>query len=148
MRVGHISPKSKDYLERIVELRQWLERIIESVDGDIEVAIEDIQLQENEPGGKYKSQKDLGVTTYKKLAHVQGAILSLLIEKNIKYHIIHSHTWKKGCGIKGYVREDQKRNAQQFVIDNYKIKPTQDEADAVCIGHYLLDKKEEGFDWS
>ena len=33
---------------------------------------------------------------------------------------------------------EQKRNAVQFIQDNYGIKPTQDECDAICIGvHYL-----------
>ena len=39
---GHISPSGKDYLERIFKLRKWLAGILDTMDGDIEVAIEDI----------------------------------------------------------------------------------------------------------
>ena len=39
---GHISPSGKDYIERIAKLRKWLEGILDTMDGDIEVAIEDI----------------------------------------------------------------------------------------------------------
>ena len=31
------------------------------------------------------------------------------------------------------------------LINKYKIKPTQDEADAICIGYHALNR---GFDWS
>ncbi len=142
--VGHVSPTG-EYIERIVKLKQWLDKITDDLGSDFEVAIEDIQLQEFEPNGKGRS-RDMGVTTFKKLAHVQGAILTLLAEKGIKYTIVPSSVWKKTCNVKGKRRDEQKKNAQDFIIDTYKIKPTQDEADAACIGFHIL--KNKGFDWS
>lgn len=143
---GHISPIGKDYMERISKLREWLARILDTMDGDIEVAIEDIQLQEFEPNGG-KRARDFGVVTYKKLAHVQGALLSLLVERNIKYQVVPSASWKKTCKIAGKHRDEQKRNAQAFAMSTYGLKPTQDEADAVCIAHHVLHSS-AGFDWS
>lgn len=143
---GHLSPDG-EYLNRIVELRDWVDKVTESLNNDLEVAIEDIQLQEYEPNGGKKFSKDFGVTTYKKLAHVQGAILSLIVKKNIPYYIVPSAAWKKTCQIKGRIRNEQKKNAQEFVIKNYNIKPTQDEADAICIGYHILQNC-VGFDWS
>ena len=49
--VGHISPSGNDYMKRIVKTRNWLERIITTLDGEVEVVLEDIQLQELEPNG-------------------------------------------------------------------------------------------------
>lgn len=147
---GHIDPKGKDYIERISKLRKWVNNIIDTLDGDIEIAIEDIQLQEYEPGGGKRAAKDFGIITYKKLAHVQGALLSLFAEKQISYQIVSSNSWKSYCKIGGRHRDEQKKKAQDFVTTNYKIKPTQDEADAICLGHYALkiQKNNDGFDWS
>lgn len=141
---GHIHPEG-EYMLRISKLRDWLENIIDTLNGDVEVIIEDIQLQKYEPNGKKIKAKDFGVVTYKKLAHVQGALLSLLEKENIKYDVISSSAWKKTCGVTGKIRNEQKKNAQAFVINKYKIKPTQDEADAICIGYHALNR---GFDWS
>lgn len=145
VKVGHISPDG-EYIERIVKLKQWLDKITDELGNDFEVAIEDIQLQEFEPNGGSRA-RDFGITTFKKLAHAQGAILTLLAEKGIKYTVVPSSVWKKTCGIKGKQRNEQKKNAQNFAIDTYKIKPTQDEADAVCIGFHIL-KNNSKFDWS
>ena len=134
---GHIDPTG-EYIERIAKLRKWASSVCDSLDDELEIAIEDIQLQEFEPNGGKRVSKDFGVTTFKKLAHVQGALLSLFAERKIKYHIVSSNSWKSLCKIQGRRRDEQKRNAQQFVIDTYEIKPTQDEADAICIGHYVL----------
>ena len=135
---GHLSPDG-EYLNRIVELRDWVDKITESLNNELEVAIEDIQLKEYE-------QKDNRIQLYFQ-QHVQGAILSLIVKKKIPYYIVPSAAWKKTCKIKGRVRNEQKKNAQEFVINNYNIKPTQDEADAICIGYHVLQNC-AGFDWS
>lgn len=145
--VGHVSPTGANHIVRIVKLRKWLKNIITTLDGDLEVVIEDIQLQQYEPNGGKRQSKDMGVTTYKKLAHVQGALLSLLEDKNIKYYIVSPASWKSACGIGGKYRDDQKAYAQKFARETYGLDPTQDEADAVCIGHYIL-KNSSDHDWS
>ena len=48
-------------------------------------------------------------------------------------------------------RDEQKRNAQKFVVENYHIKPSQDECDAICIGTYIVRSNiviENDHDWS
>lgn len=145
--VGHVNPTGANYIIRIVKLRKWLKNIITTLDGNVEVAIEDIQLQEFEPNGGKRQSRDMGVTTYKKLAHVQGALLCLLEDKGIKYHVVSPATWKSACGITGRYRDNQKANAQKFATETYGLTPTQDEADAVCIGHCIL-KKSVDHDWS
>jgi hypothetical protein len=59
-------------------------------------------------------------------------------------------------GIRGRARAEQKRNAQQFVLNTYNIKAIQDICDAICIGTHVIRNPNqttqantaEGFDWS
>lgn len=106
-----------------------------------EVAFEDIQMQ-NTVGNN--------VVTFKTLAEVYGVIHQLLDEKKIPYQIVPSVTWKSTLGIKGKNRQEQKKNAQLWVISTYNEKPTQDECDAICIGEHIIRQSNQnaGFDWS
>lgn len=134
---GHVTFSGSDYINRIVQLRQWLNGIIDSVDGSIQVALEDIQLQDAKGTGV------TGLPTYKKLAHVQGALMTLLEEKRISYQLVLASSWKSTCGVKGKRREEQKKNAQLYVKNTYGFDPTSDEADAICLGLHVLKH-----DWS
>jgi hypothetical protein len=60
----------------------------------------------------------------------------------IPHELIHSQTWKSTLNIKGRDRATQKKNAQAYVADVYKLKVSQDESDAICIGsHYIKQTK-------
>ena len=92
----------------------------------------------------------------KTLAEVLGVIEELAAERKLSYIIVPSVTWKSALGIKGVRRDEQKRAAQQFVLNNLGIKATQDQSDAICIGLYYIQspsvqkktKKEElTFNW-
>lgn len=96
-----------------------------------EVVFEDIQMQGNVVNN---------VQTFKVLAQVQGALLKMLSDMQIPHTTILASTWKSQLGIKGRARAEQKRNAQNWVIENYSIKPTQDECDSICIGKCYLEK--------
>ena len=86
------------------------------------------------------------MVTYKNLAMVFGVILEYLEEENISYEIVPSSTWKSKLGIKGRTRPEQKKAAQQYVLDTYKVKASQDTCDAICIGASTFIK--DGHDWS
>lgn len=95
------------------------------------------------------------VETFKVLAHVFGIIWELAEELNIKNEPILSGTWRKGLGIAGRTRSEQKKNAQKWVSDNFNLKVSEDAADAICIGAYstgIRCKKQKicqkPFDWS
>ena len=135
---GVFSP-SGDYEHRIVKLRQWLLDKLEPLKPNVEVYFEDIQLQDLGGGS-------IGVTTFKKLAHVQGALIITCIEENIPYTIVPAATWRKTCGVKGRVRSEYKPAAQAHVLEKYGIQATEDEADAICIGEYGV--KNFSLDWS
>ena len=135
---GVFSP-SGDYEHRIVKLRQWLLDKLEPLKSNVEVYFEDIQLQDLGGG-------NIGVTTFKKLAHVQGALIVTCIEEDVPYTIVPAATWRKTCGVKGRVRSEYKPAAQAHVLEKYGIQATEDEADAICIGEYGV--KNFSLDWS
>lgn len=127
-----------DLADKLILLRKQIANLIQEWNIE-EVIMEDIQLQGNVTNN---------VKTFKVLAEVFGVIYELVNEINIKNSAVLASEWKSTLQIKGRDRTAQKRAAQQYVIDNYNIKPTQDECDAICIGaHYYLKNKQE-FDWS
>ena len=117
---GHIHPEG-EYMLRISKLRDWLENIIDTLNGDVEVIIEDIQLQEYEPNGKKIKAKDFGVVTYKKLAHLQGVLKNYCYESGVPYRVVSPSTWRTYSDIKGKKRQDKKKNAQLKVKKLYDI---------------------------
>ena len=141
---GHISLLPEDVGERLVLLRKEVTKLIHKYDIN-EIAFEDIQMQ---------SSVGNNVQTFKVLAEVFGVILMLCTELKIDYTIVSSNTWKSTLEIKGKKRAEQKRNAQEYVINTYGVKPTQDEADAICIGAHMIHHPgkntvvfDEGFNW-
>lgn len=130
---GKFTFEDVDFGMRLLRIRERVDKLIEKYQPN-KVYFEDIQLQDN-------------VETFKKLAEVFGVIDELLTEKDIPHEAILSVTWKSALNIKGKLRADQKRNAQEWVINTYNIKPTQDECDAICIGKYAS-MQDLSFDWS
>ena len=67
--------------------------------------------------------------------------------------IVLAGTWKSKLGIRGARRADQKRAAQEYIVNKYGIKPIQDICDAICIGDYITNNtlptiQTDGFDWA
>lgn len=117
---------------RLVKIRNKIIELVQQYN-PTEVVYEDIQQQEN-------------VQTFKTLAEVYGVLSEVLEELHIKHSSVLASSWKSSLGIKGRNRPEQKRNAQQYVIDHYGIKPTQDECDAICIGLFKVNQSAN--DWS
>lgn len=130
--------------ERLVKIRTKVKELIEEHDIN-EVAFEDIQMQGNVANN---------VQTFKVLSEVFGVISETLQEMKMKYTVVMSGTWKSTLGIKGRTRPEQKRNAQEYVLNTYNVKAIQDVCDAICIGTHVLKRPgvgttvSEGFDWS
>lgn len=85
------------------------------------------------------------VQTFKVLAEVFGVTQELLVEQGFVYHIVSSNTWKSKLNIKGRTRPEQKKNAQQYVLNTYNKKVSQDEADAICIGASIVNERKSAF---
>ena len=136
--ISHFTITKDDFAERLVEIRNTVIKLIEEYDIDT-VAFEDIQLQNNVVQN---------VKTFKMLAEVFGVILELLEEKKITYYVVAPNVWKATFKIAGRGREVEKKLAQKYVLDEYGMKCTQDEADAVCIGIHITKTATESFDWA
>ena len=149
---GTFTFSNNDLGIRLYKIRQKVEELINLYHPD-KIIFEDIQLQD-----EIYSQKNVGnVKTFKTLAEVFGIIYELATELNIDNEAYLAGTWRKGLGIAGNHRDQQKANAQKWVYDNYGIKVVDDEADAICIGAYGAGirtskqkeaKKLQPFDWS
>lgn len=122
--------------QRLVQVKEEVVSLVENNQIN-KVIFENIQLQNNVVNN---------VNTFKVLSMIFGVIMEQLEEENIPYEVIGSSTWKSALGIKGKARADQKRAAQKYVLDTYKVKASQDTCDAICIGACAL--KTEGRDWS
>lgn len=130
---------SGEIIERLVKLRKWIdEEFISQSTGNLTIAIEAIQLQKI-PG----SNENQNVETFRKLALVQGALLTLFEEKKIHCEVVSASSWKSLLKIKGKNRAEQKQDAQRYVLEKFNIKAIQDTVDAICIGEYSLNKPKE-----
>ncbi len=138
---GHWTEKDEDISVRIHKLCQKIQEKIEAEDIDF-IIIENIQLE-----SKNKNNPLVNVATFQKLAWVQGAIMELCNEMYIPFTLLYPSEWRKACNfLKGndVTRDSQKKIAQQWVLNNFNKKCTQDEADAICIGWgYLRQEPEE-----
>lgn len=121
-----------------VRLKQIRERIDQMVkDYNIQkIVMEDVQYQPNVVNN---------IQTFKTLAETLGVLYEYGTAAGLDPEIVLAGTWKKFLGIKGRNRAEQKKNAQDYIINNYQIKPTQDECDAICIGLYATRKKASAF---
>lgn len=132
IKFGKFNFDSPDVGQRLVKIRNKVKELINEYQPEY-VVFEDIQQQNNVANN---------VQTFKILAEVYGVISELLSRLNIPYSTVISTSWKSTLGIKGRTRPEQKRNAQEHVVNKYGVKPTQDECDAICIAeHYILNEK-------
>ena len=141
---GHLDTVQDEVGERLVQIREFIINKVKEWDIDT-IAFEDIQLQ---------SSVGNNVKTFKVLANVYGVVLETAVELEKNFVIVPSTVWKSKLGIKGRTRPEQKKNAQEYIRNNYQVKPTQDEADAICIGTCIVrggspsPTLEKGHDWS
>ena len=134
---GKITANSDDVGDRLVYIRNEVNKLIDEYSIN-EIVLEDIQLQNNVVNN---------VQTFKTLAEVFGVLYELAAERKIKNSAVLASSWKSTLGIKGRDRAAQKRAAQEWVINTYSVKPTQDECDAICIGAHIAKSKNLSFNW-
>ena len=134
---GKFTYEDADLAERLVKIRKKVETLIDYFHIE-KIILEDIQLQNNVGSN---------VVTYKALAEVIGVLTELAAERKLPYELVSSSSWKSSLQIKGKTRPEQKRNAQQYVINTYGKKVTQDESDAICIGSHYTKLNKSAFNW-
>ena len=129
-------------IERDNHIKQWLISIIESWSIDM-VALEDIQLQQF-------NNRDVGITTFKILARLQGILMECCYEMGVDYVLCPPATWRAHCKVKGRTKADKKKSMQLIVKELFDISVSNDEADAIGIGKYVAETKKktmEIFNW-
>lgn len=121
--------------KRLVKIRDKIKDLINAYCIEY-VILEDIQLETKIPNN---------VKTYKALAEVIGVITELLEELKIPFEIVSPSSWRSVIGIQGKKRQEQKKNAQNYVYETYGKKVSEDESDAICIGSYYINKNRSAF---
>ena len=134
---GTFTVTDDDIGDRLYKIRSKVLELIEDFDID-EVILEDIYLDR---------QQINNVSTFKILAEVFGVIYELLVELKLPRSAVLAGTWKSTCGLKGKTRPEQKKNAQNFVLNTYHIKASQDACDAICIGTHVIKKNNSEINW-
>lgn len=138
--VSHFECIGDDLGDRLVQLRNNISSLISQYNIN-EVVFEDIQLQD------VNGSKEKGIKTFKILAEAFGTVHEYLTEIKMPYAVAMPIKWKAHFKIAGKGRPQEKKMAQEYVLKQYGITCTEDEADSLCIAlyHYNINNS---FDWS
>ena len=139
---GVFNTKSDDEIARDIEVKNWLIQTIHNWEPDL-IGLEDIQMQQ--------LKGNMGVTTYRTLARLQGILMATCYEQGVECLICHAAVWRSHCGVKGKSRLEKKRSMQMKIKEWFDVTVTDDVADAIGIGKYVSEtqvkKKVEIIDW-
>lgn len=112
-----------NYNVAINKIRHFLDELTNKYKPDL-IAIEDIQYQRNQK-------------VYKQLGNLQGVLIDYCIENDIPYEVVMPKKWKALFGIKGG-RAKEKLGSVDYCKNKFNIDVTDDVADAVLIGYYII----------
>ena len=133
--ISHFTARGDDLGKRLEQIRNNIINLIKQY--DIDTQLQDIA-----------GSKEVGIKTFKMLAEVFGVVHELVNELQMDYYIVPPIVWKATIKIAGKGRTAEKKLAQKWVVDNYGLKCTEDEADAACLGTHVIKKENESFDWA
>lgn len=134
-----ITASSTDLIKRIHKMVDTIDQLI------TELNIDQVTMEEVIPDHAKNAQ------TFKALMYLQAAIVIMLHDKHprVGIDLTYPGSWRSTCGIKigrGVKRETLKEADIKFANQTYNLTITSDdEADAICIGHaYLYPKNDNG----
>lgn len=117
-------------IQRLAQNRKILEEvIIQQWKPDL-IVFEDIQYQNN-------------IYTFKVLAMLLGSSVVAAQLAGIKYETVLSKVWREHYCVTGRTRVQQKAQSIQKVKEMYGINVGDDEAEAILLGKYAVDKRNE-----
>ena len=131
IKYGTFRTELNDDVARFSMVKSWLLSMIENWRPDM-IGLEGIQFQEESGGQK------MSVTVFQTLARLQGILMETCYSAKIKFEVCPTNTWRHSCGVKGRSRTDKKRSMQLLAKQWYDITVSEDEADAIGIGHHLV----------
>ena len=79
--------------------------------------------------------------TSKILTRLQGVVYAWCINNACEFNTIRPTSWRKQLNFqqgRNVKREQLKKQSLQYVLDNYGLEVTDDEADAICIADAVL----------
>lgn len=130
---GVIQEKSKNVLERINNISQKIDELLEEYKPD-EIALEDITIT-------------LSAPTAKALMGLQLIIELKAFDKGIKCEALRTTNWRKTLGLSNspkLKREEKKREAMEYVNKKFMINESLDDiCDAICIGEAYMIKRDK-----
>lgn len=138
--LGHsvITASSADLIKRIHKMVDTIDQIIKEAD------ISTIVMEEVIP------DHSKNTNTFKALMYLQAAIVIMVHDKypNVSLELVYPGSWRSTCGIRtgrGVQRESVKQADIRFANQTYGLNlVSDDEADAICIGHAHLYPKAVG----
>lgn len=131
---GVFQTTKEEIMDRCFEVKSWFLSMIEKYNPDF-IGLEGIQFQAE--GGDHR----IGVTTFEALATIKAVLMMTCYELNIPFEVCPTNTWRAHCGVKGRHRADKKKSMQFIVKDWFDINVSDDEADSIGIGKYIVDTK-------
>lgn len=79
--------------------------------------------------------------TTKILTRLQGVVYAWCMNNNCEFNVILAKQWRKYLDFNQsskVKREQLKEQSVKYVLDNYNLKVTDDEADAICIADAVV----------
>ena len=132
-----ITASSTDLIKRIHKMVDTIDQLI------TELNIDEIVMEEVIP------DHAKNINTFKALMWLQAAVMIMLHDNHpkVKIELVYPGSWRSACGIKigrGVKRETLKEADIRFANETYNLTTnSDDEADAICIGHAYLHPKDD-----
>lgn len=132
-----ITASSTDLIKRIHKMVDTIDQLV------TELNIDEIVMEEVIPDHAKNTN------TFKALMWLQAAVMIMLHDNHpkVKIELVYPGSWRSTCGIKigrGVKRETLKEADIRFANETYNLTTnSDDEADAICIGHAYLHPKDD-----
>lgn len=115
---------------------------MESRFSDMSKAIWDV-LDEYKPNILYieETYSAINAQTTKILTRLQGVVYAWCMNNDCEFNVILAKQWRKYLDFNQsnkVKREQLKEQSIKYVLDNYNLKVTDDEADAICIADAVV----------
>lgn len=132
LKFGKKKFEGSTYVEKISQIRAWMEELIEENDIDA-VVLEDTYFMRN-------------AATHKKLSGLLYVLITWLYDNKIKFLVVTASQWRSTSNIKGKGRTEKKQASKKYVLDRFGEKVTNDESDAILIGIHAVEELNE-YQW-
>ena len=94
------------------------------------VVFEQVQYQQNQK-------------VYSQLSQMQGVVMCVLFDAETPFYIVEPTKWKSYAKVHGKKRAEQKAHTVLLAKEKYGVIATEDEADAIFIGHWAINNFKE-----